>query len=71
MRLNLIEDLTLDLTVLVTEMATASVAFRWEAQVDKRDTEFVLGSAIATKSEKRRAYRTQSGFYIRYARWPL
>lgn len=56
MRLNMIEDLGLDKGALAGEMAIALAIIHWEAKVDGMDVEFVLGSAAATVSERRRPY---------------
>ena len=57
MRLNMIENLDLDKTILADEIAIALATIHWQAQIDAMDTEFVLGSARPTPLVKRR--RTQ------------
>lgn len=54
LRLNMIEDLDLDKSVLTTEMAIALAIIHWQAKVDAMDVEFVLGSSAATSFERRR-----------------
>lgn len=44
MRLNMMEDIGLDLIGLASEMAIGLAIIHWQAQVDAMDSEFVLGS---------------------------
>ncbi|KAL8683126.1 MAG: hypothetical protein Q9224_006713 [Gallowayella concinna] len=48
LRLNMIEDLGLDVAALADEMAIALAVIHWQAQVDAMDAEFVLGSPCTT-----------------------
>ena len=48
MRLNMMEELGLDVTMLAKEMAIALAIIHWQAEIDGMDTESVLGS-VATK----------------------
>ena len=59
MRLNMIEDLGLEKSVLATEMAIALAVIHWQAQVDAMDVEYVLGSAPAMSSNRRRVPTTR------------
>ena len=43
MRLNMMEDLELDISAIATEMAIGLAMLHWEAKIDAMDTEFVLG----------------------------
>lgn len=54
MRLNMVEDIRLDKFALGTEMAIALAVIHWQARIDGMDIEFVLGSAAATRYERRR-----------------
>ena len=56
LRLNMIEELGLDKTVLADEMAIGLAICHWQAQVDAMDAEFVLGSAQTTPLERRQVY---------------
>ncbi|KAL8855891.1 MAG: hypothetical protein Q9178_007456 [Gyalolechia marmorata] len=53
LRLNMIEDLKLDIEALADEMAIALAVIHFQAEIDAMDTEFVLGSATATPAEMR------------------
>lgn len=64
MRWSIIEDLGLDKLALGKEMAIALAVVYWQAPIDAMDVEFVLGSAAATLSERRRAYDTDPGFGV-------
>ena len=52
----MIEDLDLDASTLGTQIAIALAIIHWQAKVDGMDSEFVLGSSIATLPERQRAY---------------
>ena len=54
MRLNMIENLDLDKTILADEIAIALATIHWQAQIDAMDAEFVLGSARPTPLVERR-----------------
>ena len=51
-------DLDLDAFSLSREMAIALAVIHWQAEVDGMDIEFVLGSAVATASDRRKPYTT-------------
>lgn len=49
LRLNLIEDLELDRTILANEMALRLATIHWQAQIDAMDIEFVLAGSATVK----------------------
>lgn len=53
--------LDLDAMALGREMAIALAVTHWKAQVDGMDSEYVLGSAMTTTSDRRRPYTTAPG----------
>lgn len=56
LRLNMMEDLNLDVPKLAVEMAIGLAVVHWQAQVDGMDMEFVLGSSATFDLEKPRGY---------------
>lgn len=51
LRLNMMENLDLDILNLAAEMAIGLAILHWEAQIDGMDTEFVLGSSATWDNE--------------------
>ena len=51
LRLNMMEYLGLDVSVMATEMAIGLAIMHWQAQVDGMDVEFVLGSSASCDDE--------------------
>ncbi|KAL9603241.1 MAG: hypothetical protein Q9219_001261 [cf. Caloplaca sp. 3 TL-2023] len=58
LRLDMIEDLGVEVEALADEMAIALAIIHFEAQVDGMDTEFVLGSASVTLASRQKGYET-------------
>ncbi len=56
LRLDMMEELNLDVSQLATEMAIGLATLHWEACVDGMDTEFVIGSSATWDTERPRAY---------------
>lgn len=56
MRLNMMEDLGLEIAELAKEMAVGLAIVHWQAQVDGMDMEFVLGRSATRSIEQPRAY---------------
>lgn len=56
LRLNMIEDLELEVSELAKEMAIGLATMHWQAQVDGMDVEFVLGTSAKWDSEQSRAH---------------
>ena len=57
LRLNMMEELGLEVSELANEMAIGLAIMHWQAQVDGMDVEFVLGSSSATwNGEEQKAY---------------
>lgn len=59
LRLNMLEQLNLNATILSDEIAIALATIHWHAQIDGMDSEFVLGSAVGTPSPRGQAYDSQ------------
>ena len=56
LRLDMMEDLDLEISQLATEMAIGLATLHWEACVDGMDTEFVIGSAATWDLERPKPY---------------
>lgn len=56
LRLNMMEDLDLEVSELANEMAIGLAMLHWQAQVDGMDVEFVLGSSATRGRENITAY---------------
>jgi len=56
LRLNMMEDIELEVSVLADEMAIGLAILHWQAQVDGMDVEFVLGSSATWDSERPEGY---------------
>ena len=56
LRLDMMEELHLDVSQLATEMAIGLATLHWEACVDGMDTEFVIGSSATWDLERPRGY---------------
>lgn len=56
LRLNMMEDLDLDVANLANEMAIGLAIIHWEAMLDGMDVEFVLGSSATWDIERPRGY---------------
>ena len=56
LRLDMMEELNLDILQLATEMTIGLATLHWEACVDGMDTEFVIGSSASWDVERPRAY---------------
>ena len=56
LKLDMMEELNLDVSQLATEMAIGLATLHWEACVDGMDTEFVIGSSATWDTERPRAY---------------
>ena len=56
LRLNMMEELELEVSELANEMAIGLAIVHWQAQVDGMDMEFVLGSSATWDSEQQKAY---------------
>ncbi|KAI4163778.1 MAG: hypothetical protein LQ342_002551 [Letrouitia transgressa] len=52
LRLNMMEDLDLEISDLAAEVAIGLAIMHWQAQVDAMDTEFVLGSSPTWNNER-------------------
>lgn len=60
LRLNMMEDLDLDIFGLATEMAIGLAIMHWQARIDGMDVEFVLGKSTAYESRPSDAYSDDS-----------
>lgn len=60
LRLNMMEDLGLEVSELADEMAIGLAIIHWQAQVDGMDVEFVLGSSATWDSEQPEGYDNDS-----------
>lgn len=60
LRLNMIEDLGIEVTDLAIEMALGLAILHWRARVDGMDTEYVLGSSATFDQETPRGYAKPS-----------
>ena len=56
LRLDMMEELNLDILQLATEMAIGLATLHWQACVDGMDTEFVIGSSATWDTQRPRAY---------------
>ena len=56
LRLDMMEELNLDISQLAAEMAIGLATLHWEACVDGMDTEFVIGSSATWDMERPRPY---------------
>ena len=56
LRLNMMEELQLEVSELANEMAIGLAIMHWQAQVDGMDVEFVLGSSATWDSEQQNGY---------------
>ncbi len=56
LRLNMMEDIGVNVSVLANEMAIGLAILHWQAQVDGMDVEFVLGSSATWDNERPRGY---------------
>ena len=56
LRLNMMEELELEVSELAKEMAIGVAIMHWQAQVDGMDVEFVLGSSATWDSEQQNGY---------------
>lgn len=56
LRLNMMEDLDLDISTFASEMAIGLAVMHWQAQVDGMDAEFVLGSCATEHRDRTSAY---------------
>ena len=56
LRLNMMEQLDLEVSELAKEMAIGLAIMHWQAQVDGMDVEYVLGSSATRDSEPQRGY---------------
>lgn len=56
LRLDMMEELKVDISQLATEMAIGLATLHWEACVDGMDTEFVIGSSVTWDTERQRGY---------------
>ncbi len=60
LKLNMMEDLGMEIEDLASEMAIGLAILQWQAQVDGMDVEFVLGSSVTMDSEEPRGYDDDS-----------
>ena len=56
MRLNMMEDLDLNVSEFASEMAVGLAILHWQAQIDGMDVEFVLGSSATMSKEQPHGY---------------
>lgn len=56
LRLNMMEDLELDVSTFASEIAIGLAVMHWQAQVDRMDAEFVLASCATVNPDRTRAY---------------
>ncbi|KAK0507392.1 hypothetical protein JMJ35_010430 [Cladonia borealis] len=56
LRVDMMEELNLDISQLAAEMAIGLATLHWEASVDGMDTEFVIGSSATWDLERPRGY---------------
>ncbi|KAG8527352.1 uncharacterized protein KY384_007504 [Bacidia gigantensis] len=60
LKLNMIEDIDVDIPELAVEMAIGLATIHWQAKVDGMDTEFVLGSSATWDTDRPRGYSDSS-----------
>ena len=70
LRLNMMEDLEIEVSQLAKEMAIGLAIMHWQAQVDGMDVEFVLGSSATWDGEQRKGY-DEAGEGINFERRAL